>query len=156
MHLAANSIGHWLSDLEGDQIYKGTYFYDEIFSHYIWHFAVAALSAQLIYRSWKYPIPNLSYQIVVLIIAGSIYGLTIFIMGIEGGTVLLLLPFSVLVAIILIILKWRKKKAPPHIDLFYDWLYASGLNFYWLGTLLGFIPSVFPPRLDMIRTRLNY
>lgn len=141
MHLAANSIGHWLSDLEGEQIYKVTYFYDEIFSHYIWHFAVAALSAQLIYRSWKFPFPDSAPNIISLIIAGSIYGLTVFIMGIEGGTVLLLLPFSVLVAIILIILRWRTKKRLPILTFFMIGYMLAALIFIGWGLYWGSFPQ---------------
>ena len=99
MHLAANSIGHWLSDISGDQIYEVTYFYDEVLSHYIWHLGVVTLSAQLIYRSWKYSFTDRSSRLIVESIAGILYGFTIFIIGIEGGTVPLLFPFSVLATI---------------------------------------------------------
>ena len=40
MHLAANSIGHLLKDLAGSDVYTLTDFYDEVLSHYLWHFAV--------------------------------------------------------------------------------------------------------------------
>ena len=40
MHLSANSIGHLLKGMENSDIYKLTYFYDEVLSHYLWHFGI--------------------------------------------------------------------------------------------------------------------
>jgi hypothetical protein len=136
MHLAANSISHWLSDFIGDQIYEVTYFYDEVLSHYIWHFGVIALSAQLIYRSWKYPFTDGSSQLGLESIAGAIFGLTVFIMGIEGGTVPLLFTFSVLAAIISLILGWGRFKHVPLLTYFLIGyalaaLIFTGWGIYW-------------------------
>jgi hypothetical protein len=42
--LAANSIGHWISDISGDQIQEVAYFYDEVLNIYIWRLGVVTLS----------------------------------------------------------------------------------------------------------------
>lgn len=118
IHLAANSIGHWLSDLAGDLIHEVTYFYDEVLSHYIWHFGVIALSAQLIYSSWRCPFTDGSSRLILESIADVIYGLTDFIIGIEGSTVPLLFPFSVLAVITALILGWGKFKRLPLLTFF--------------------------------------
>ena len=70
MHLAANSIGHWLLNFINEYVYHVAHFYDEILSHIIWHLGVAALSAQLIYRSWRYPYADLSSRLILESIAG--------------------------------------------------------------------------------------
>jgi hypothetical protein len=44
MHLAANAIGHLLSEGDGD-VYTLTHFFDEVLSHYLWHGAVMGLAA---------------------------------------------------------------------------------------------------------------
>jgi len=108
MHLGANSIGHWLTDNMGDEINQVTHYYDEVLSHYLWHLGVAALSAQLIYREWRHPLTDRSSRLVLESIAGLLYGLTIAIMGLEGGTVPLLFPFSVLAALLCLI--WGRGK----------------------------------------------
>ena len=141
MHLAANSIGHWLSDLAGDQIYDVTYFYDEVLSHYIWHLGVVTLSAQLIYRSWKFPFTDGSSRLILESIAGVIYGLTVFIIGIEGGTVSLLFPFSVLAAITALILGWGKFKRLPLLTFFLVGYALAALIFTSWGIYWGSFPQ---------------
>ena len=141
MHLAANSIGHWLSELTGDWIYEVTYFYDEVFSHYIWHLGVVTLSALLIYRSRKYSFTDRSSRLLVESIAGIIYGFTIFIMGIEGGTVPLLFPFSILAAITALIWGWGKFKHLP-LQIFFLVGYAlAALLFTDWGIYWGSFPQ---------------
>ncbi len=58
MHLSANSIGHLLEGTEGSDVYNLAYFYDEILSHYLWHFGIVGLSALVIFRQWKIPLPK--------------------------------------------------------------------------------------------------
>jgi hypothetical protein len=55
MHLAANSIDNLLGQrgLGTGDIYKLTYFYDEVLSHYLWHIGIVGLSGLLIYRQRK-------------------------------------------------------------------------------------------------------
>ena len=141
MHLAANSIGHWLSDLAGDQIYDVTYFFDEVLSHYIWHLGVVTLSAQLIYRSWKFPFTDGSSRLILESIAGVIYGFTVFIIGIEGGTVSLLFPFSVLAAITALILGWGKFKRLPLLTFFLVGYALAALIFTSWGIYWGSFPQ---------------
>ena len=141
IHLAANSIGHWLSDLAGDLIHEVTYFYDEVLSHYIWHFGVIALSALLIYSSWKYPFTDRSSRLVAGSIAGIIYGFTIFVMSIEGGTVPLLFPFSVLAAITALILGWGIFKRVPLLTFFLIGYALSALMFAGKGIYWGSFPQ---------------
>ena len=138
MHLSANSIGHWLNDLMGDDINQVTYFYDEVLSHYLWHLGVVALSAQLIYRGWRYPFKDQSAQLILESIAGVIYGLLVFIIGIEGGTVPLVFTFSVLAAVISLIWGWGHFRERPVVTFFLIGYGLAALLFlgwwlYWGG-----------------------
>jgi hypothetical protein len=138
MHLSANSIGHWLPADNSNQAYQVTYFYDEVLSHYLWHLGVIALSAQLLYTSWKHPFDTSNARLIIEFLAAIIYGLTIFIIGIEGGTVPIMLPFSILAAAAGIILGWRKYQKMPLLTFFtigytLATLIFIGWRLYWGG-----------------------
>ncbi len=118
IHLAANSIGHLTVDMVGSDVYNLTYFYDEVLGHYLWHFGVISLSALLIYRQWKNPLPEgrgLNWK---NILSGIIYGFTFFAMVVEWQTTLMGVPFAVLVVICCFIL-WRNRiNRQPLLSLF--------------------------------------
>jgi hypothetical protein len=99
MHLAANSIGHLLRDIEGSDAYRLTYFYDEVLSHYIWHFGIMGLSALLLWHQWRHPFSEENAVMWPLILAGVIHGFTVFAIVIEAGTALIGAPFAFLVTI---------------------------------------------------------
>ena len=141
MHLAANSIGHWLADFMGEDVYQVTHFYDEVLSHYIWHLGTAALSAQLIYRSWRYPFEEISSRLILEITAGIIYGVTIFIIGIEGGTVILLFPFSILTAILSLVLGWKMLRNAPVLTFFLVGYTLAAILFAGWGIFWGYFPQ---------------
>ena len=138
MHLSANTIGHWLSTTKGDQVYDVTYFYDEVLSHYLWHLGVAGLSAQLIYSSWRNPFSEQTSRLITEVFSGILYGLLIFIIGIEGGTVSMLFPFSILAALAGFILSWKKFTHVPVLSYFTVGYTLAALIFlgwylYWGG-----------------------
>ena len=141
MHLSANTIGHWLATTAGDQVYDVTYFYDEVLSHYLWHLGAAALSAQLIYHSWKYPFQEKSSRLVPEFVAGIIYGLTIFIIGIEGGTVAFIFPFSIIAAVAALILGWGALKRMPVLTYFMIGYALAALVFTGWGLYWGSFPQ---------------
>jgi hypothetical protein len=141
MHLGANSIGHWLVNLMNEDVYEVTHFYDEILSHILWHLGVVALSAQLIYRNWKYPFQESASQLIIEIIAGIVYGFTIFVMGIEGGTVVLLYPYSVLAVIFALIWGWRKFQKVPVLTFFLVGYGLAAILFTGWGLYWGYFPE---------------
>ncbi|MBK5109645.1 MAG: hypothetical protein JJE12_16035, partial [Anaerolineales bacterium] len=141
MHLSANTIGHWLATTAGDQIYDVTYFYDEVLSHHLWHLGAAALSAQLIYRSWRNPFQDQTFRLVVEAIAGIIYGLTIFIIGIAGGTVAFMFPFSIIAAVTALILGWGKFKRMPVLSCFAVGYTLAALIYLGWGLYWGGFPQ---------------
>jgi hypothetical protein len=145
MHLAANSInnlieglaGRGVIDVQQTDIYWLTYFYDETLSHYLWHIGVIGLAALLIYRDWKRPagIPTLWWA---AILAGLLYGFTLFCIFLEGQTVALGLPFVVIVALLGLIWGRRYMAHKPLLAFFtIACLLAAALfagwGLYWGG-----------------------
>jgi hypothetical protein len=128
MHLAANSIGHLLGGLEGSDIYTLTKFYDEHLSHWLWHSGIIGLSTILIVRSWRHLYLGQESKLTLETIAGIIYGITFFIAIVEGGTVPLGLPYTILVTLFGLI--WGRKVLRQQPIL------AFSTVGYGLGTLL--------------------
>jgi hypothetical protein len=110
MHLAANSIYNLIEslariqvlDIKPTDIYQLAYFVDEHLSHYIWHIGIIGLAALLIYRDWRRPadIPTRWWSTVL---AGLLYGFLLFCIFLEGQTVMLCLPFCILISLLVLI-----------------------------------------------------
>jgi len=138
MHLAANSIGHLLNGMEGTDIYKLGHFYDEVLSHYLWHFGVVGLSAILIFRQWRKPLAEGRISTWLVILAGIIYGFTYFALIIEGATTPLGVTFTVL-AVLLMAIYARKVMTKQPVLFFFFIAYAFALllfigwGIYWQG-----------------------
>jgi hypothetical protein len=115
MHLAANSISNLIEsqsrnrliDLTGSAIFRLTYWYDELLGHYLLHVGVLGLAALLIYREWRYPAGSATVWW-SSILAGVVYGFTLFTITNEGQTVLIGLPFAVIVTLFGLV--WGRKK----------------------------------------------
>jgi hypothetical protein len=135
MHLAANSIGHLLESMKGTDVYDLTRFYDEVLSHYLWHFGICALSATLIYRQWRNPLAEGRPVRWALITAGLIYGFAYFGLVIEGATTPMGVPFAVLATLVILI--WGRKNLGqrPVLTFF--------LVAYLLATLLFLIWGIY-------------
>jgi hypothetical protein len=115
MHLAANSISNLveglsrsgLIDLDANDIFRLTYFYDEQLGHCLLHIGVLGLAGLLILREWRHP-AGLATAWWSTILAGVIYGFTLFAITNEGQTVWLGLPFSILVTLFGLV--WGRKR----------------------------------------------
>ena len=118
MHLAANSIGHLLEDMKRSDAYHLTAFYDEVLSHYLWHFGIVGLSALLIWRQWHNPFHEKRAGIWLLILAGVIHGFTFFLIVIEAGTAPLGVSFAVLVTSLGWILGRKRLRQQPLLTFF--------------------------------------
>lgn len=138
MHLAANSIGHLLKGMEGTDIYNLSNFYDEVLSHYLWHFGVVGLSAMLIYRQWRNPLAEGKTSTWLVILAGIIYGFTYFALIIEGATTPLGVTFTVL-AVLFMVIYGRKNLTQQPVTFFFLVAYLLALllfigwGVYWQG-----------------------
>ena len=138
MHLAANSIHHLLEGMEATDIYKLTYFYDEVLSHYIWHVGIMGLSAFIIYQQWKHPFTNERAPLWPLYLAGIIHGFTLFLIVIEGGTAPLGVTFAVLAGLFGLIWGRKRMRQQPITTFFFvsyivSTLFFIGWGIYWRG-----------------------
>jgi hypothetical protein len=134
MHLSANSINNLIGnlaknqvlDVNGTDLYRLTYFYDEILSHYLWHIGVLGLAALLMYASWRTPAAEkTNWRWVAPAVV--LYGATCFCIFVEGLTTPLALPITGLAA--LVALLWGRKKLPQ----------SPVLAFFTFAFLLTFV-----------------
>jgi hypothetical protein len=145
MHLSANSIDNLIGALARTQvinlkttdIYQLTYFFDERLSHYLMHIGMLGLAALLIYHEWRNP-AGLATIWWATSLAGISYGFSYFCIFIEGQTVALGLPFS-LIIVCLALMRGRKKLAQrPMLAFFFitclvALLLFTGWGLYWGG-----------------------
>jgi hypothetical protein len=148
MHLTANSIGHLLEKTSGSDAYVLTYFYDETLGHILWHSGVIGLSALLLIRQWQNPFRGERASLGLLFLAGTIYGLTFFVIVVEGGTALLGIPFALIVIVVGLVWGRNTLREQPLLFFFLvsyvvAMLFFAGWGLYWGGlpefSALGFI-----------------
>jgi len=148
MHLSANSVNNLAEnlarsqdiDILGTNIYRLAYFYDEHLSHYLWHIGILGMVGLLIYREWRYPAGSQTIWWATLI-AGIIYGFTYFCVFLEGQTVLLGLPFALIIT--LITLLWGRKRLAkqPLLAFFFVSCLVGTILFIGWGVYWGGFPE---------------
>ncbi|MCH7548825.1 MAG: hypothetical protein IH969_04690 [Candidatus Krumholzibacteriota bacterium] len=137
IHLAANSVGHHLSDPRSDPAILA-YMYDEVLSHYMWQSAVIALSVLILARQWRGPGFHEKAQWPWLIVSASIYGFTFFLLAVEGRTAPISVPSATLIAMF-VLLKGRKQMSARPLVTFFgvgygvSLLFLGGWALYWRG-----------------------
>jgi len=140
IHLAANAIGHRLKGQTGPAL-DLTEFWDEKFGHYLWHTAVLGLSALVLIRHARAPAPAERPSWTGLI-AAAVYGFTLFLIGNEGGTAPLVVPFAA--AVTLAAWPLRRRLLPSPVLAMFALGYALALAVfaiwfvYWGGRLPQF------------------
>jgi hypothetical protein len=145
MHLSANSIDNLIDtlarnqviDIKSTDIYRLTYFFDEHLSHYLWHIGILGLAALLIYREWRRP-PGITTVWWAAGLAGMLYGFTYFCIFLEGQTVVLGLPFAIIVVAFALISERKKLAQRPVLAFFFvacllALLLFIGWRLYWGG-----------------------
>lgn len=116
IHLAANAIGH-LNQTQPGAARDLTEFWDEQFSHYLWHGAALALSGLVMVRQVRSPDP-VAGPWWPGIVAAAVYGFAIFLVGDEGGTPLLVVPFAAAVTFAAVWIGRRRLLASPVLAMF--------------------------------------
>jgi len=144
LHLSSNSIARLIQNREGSELFKATYLYDEIISHFMWDGGVYLISIGLIVVALRIAFQPISRSDQALLLAGAIfYGFTFTVNGIEGQTVLFTFPAAVFCFILSFLLykKSQKKGIQNPVLLFF-------LSAYFLSSLLftywGLSHSSFP------------
>ncbi len=145
LHLSANSINNLIEslarnqviDIKATDIYHLTYFFDERLGHYLWHVGMLGLAAVLIYREWRQP-AGLATTWWATILAGIVYGFSYFSIFLEGQTVVVGLPFAIIVVVLTLIRGRRKLAQQPVLAFFFvaclvAFLLFAGWGLYWRG-----------------------
>jgi hypothetical protein len=140
MHLVGNSIGHLVEGSTGD-VYDLTHFYDEVLSHYLWHFGIIALWALLVYRGWRYPFTGEPAGQGFGIAAGAIHGFNFFLTIVEGATVPMGLPFAILAALFGLTVGRRHWRQQPLLLFFTVTAVVASLFFIGWGIYYGGWPE---------------
>ena len=141
MHLSANSIHHLLKGMESSDMYSLTYFYDEVLSHYMWHFGIFGLSALVIFRQLRNPFAEKQGISWAVILAGIIHGFTLFVIIVEGETALLGVPFVILVTLFGLIWGWNRFSHQPLFLFFFITCLVATLFFIGWGIYWGGLPE---------------
>lgn len=86
MHLAANAIGNLGQEASAD-INTLTHYLDEVLSHYVWHAALIGISLLVGLTALRLPkVAMTGPDIALTAGAALLYGFTVFVMVVEGGT----------------------------------------------------------------------
>ncbi len=131
MHLAANSITRLLAP-DSDVIRLAT-FYDETLSHVLWHAGIVGLASVLVWLHWPGDCsPGTGSAPVAA--AGGLHGFTLFLILVEAGTAVLMVPAAAAtIAVVLGVGRRRLRQRP--LVLFFVVAYAVALIFtagWWL------------------------
>ena len=134
MHLSANAITRHLVGQEGSPVFRLTYFFDEILGHLLWDggFIIISIALILLASVDKNRESNNSWLLIT--ICSLLYGFTYFCLAIEGQTVLLTLPCSVLIPVVIwIVPNFRQNVRNHPIVRFYllSYIFAFCLFVYW-------------------------
>jgi len=143
LHLSSNSIARLLHDMKESELYKATYLFDEIISHFIWDGGIFLISVALIIAAYKISFKSLSLRnMASLALGATFYGFTFTTNGIEGQTVIFTFPaagFGFLLALLLYFQRRKEGNKNPFLLFFLSAYFLSLLLFaYWGISRSGF------------------
>lgn len=155
MHLSANSIDNLIEglakkgvlDVTGTDVYTLTYFYDETLSHFLRDIGLLGFVALMIYHEWISPAGVKTYWW-PCIVGGIVFGITFFLVYLEGNTVAIGYPFAL--AITLLTLLWGRKRLnhQPLLAFFFIAFLTAALFYTGWGIYFGGWPP--PSELGLI------
>lgn len=100
IHLAANAIGHHVP-ADGSLLSALVTYLDEDLGHQMWHAAVIAVAAMTMYRAATGPPSRIPARTVAAVfVGGALFGLTYFLMVVEGQTAGYALPAAAAMGIV--------------------------------------------------------
>ncbi len=143
LHLAANSIARVVQMMKDSDVFKATYLFDEVISHFIWISGLFLISFGLIFKAQRLSFQPLIKRSMVLLSAGSgFYGITFTVEAIEGQTVVLALPAATAGFLLSLFLFLKKKRDagrnPIFIFFLIAYLFSIILFAFWGVTQSGF------------------
>ncbi len=144
LHLAANSIARLLQTMKDSDVFKATYFFDEIISHFIWIGGLSLISLGLILMAHRLSFQPFIKKSMILLSVGSVfYGFTFTIEAIEGQTVVFAFPAAVACFLLTLFLYLKRKRERGRNPILFFFLTAYFLSII-LFTCWGITRSGFP------------
>lgn len=138
LHLSANSIARLLVNMKESDVYRATYLYDEIISHFIWIIGLFLISVALLLIASKPLHMSLSGQNYSFLFAGAAgYGFAFTAEAIEGQTVIFAFPASGAGFLLAFLFYWKKRR-----EGFQNPILLFFIAAYLLSLLLFFIWGV--------------
>jgi len=143
LHLSSNSIARLLQHMKESELFRATYLFDEIISHFMWDGGFFLISVGLILLAYKLSIKNLSGKnLAFLSLGAAFYGFTFTANGIEGQTVIFTFPAAGVGFLLSLLLYFKRKKEGsqnPFLLFFLSAYFLSSLLFaYWGISRSGF------------------
>lgn len=145
MHLSANSVDNLIdalaanpaTNIKGTDVYRLVFFFDEQLGHYLWHTGLITLPLLLIYFETRHAVGS-PVRWWATILAGVIYGITLFCIFIQARTLFMGFPFAIAVALFGLIWGRNKLAQRPVLAFFFvscivAILLFSGWGLYWGG-----------------------
>lgn len=144
LHLSANSIARLLHDMKESELYKATYLFDEIISHFMWDGGVFLISVALIIAAYRISFKSLTWKNFAFISLGAVfYGFAFTANGIEGQTVIFTFPGAGAGFLLALLLYFKRKKEGnqnPFLFFFMSgYLLSLVLFAYWGISRSGFL-----------------
>lgn len=144
LHLAANSIARLLQTMKDSDVFKATYLFDEIISHFIWIGGLSLISLGLILMAHRHSFKPFIKKSVILLSVGSVFfGLTFTAEAIEGQTVVFAFPAAVAGFILSLFLFLKRKRETGRNPVLIFFLIAYFLSII-VFTCWGVTQSGFP------------
>ena len=143
LHLSSNSIARILQNMRGSELFKATYLFDEIISHFMWDAGVFLISIGLMLIALRLSFESLSMSNLVFIFIGAaFYGFNFTVNGIEGQTVIFTFPAAFMGCLLSFILYWKGRRKglynPIYIFFALAYFLSAFLFAYWGLTRSGF------------------
>ena len=111
LHLSANSIARLLVNMKESDVYRATYLYDEVISHFIWIIGLFLISVALLLIASKHLHMSLSGQNYSFLFAGAAaYGFAFTLEAIEGQTVIFTFPAAGAGFLLAFLFCWKKRR----------------------------------------------
>jgi len=120
LHLSSNSIARLLESMKESELYKATYLFDEVISHFMWDSGIFLISLGLILLAFKISLDRIDTKSAILLSLGAaLYGFTFTVNGIEGQTVIFTFPAAGAGFLLALVLYLKRRQKSPNLFLLF-------------------------------------
>ncbi len=142
IHLAANAIGDAVPDSAIAAFYQTVpgeldHWLDETLGHWTWHVAWVALAILMLAATTRHPDSRATRTSLLAAFAGLVHGATFFLVSVEGETVLLGIPASIVILVWCLAAGRRGLRRQPVVTFFLVSTVATLIGYVVWGALNG-------------------